>query len=90
MSIGLLLGTCRRKSIPFNNVVRLWTGGLVKMFGVWFDLDLQIEKNLSEVTTLTQTSSGRALSLLEEAEIAQTSIVSVITFRLIAVLCPDL
>lgn len=58
-SVGLLLRTWRGNSMPFNNVVRIWTEDPVKMFGVLFRPDLQIEKSWSEVTsemtTITQT-----------------------------------
>lgn len=71
-SVSLLLGIRRGKLMPPNNIVGHWTESLIKMLGVWFSLDLQIEKSWSEVagkvTALIHTWSRRAVSLLEMSE----------------------
>lgn len=60
-------GIRKDKSMSSNKIVERWAEGPVKMQSVWFFLDFQIEKTWSEVTSkvtaLTQTWSGRALSL---------------------------
>uniref|UniRef100_A0A0L8FV57 Uncharacterized protein n=1 Tax=Octopus bimaculoides TaxID=37653 RepID=A0A0L8FV57_OCTBM len=40
-SVALKLGTWRCKPMTPNNVLERWTEGPVKLFGVWFGLDLQ-------------------------------------------------
>ncbi len=62
------------------------------MLGVWFGLDLQVERNWEEVTIrvaiLTQKWDDRKLSLKGRAEVANTYIAPVVYYRLTVVPCP--
>lgn len=48
-SAVLQLGTWRSRSMPIDCVVGCRTEGQVKLVGLWFDPDLQVDKNWSEV-----------------------------------------
>jgi hypothetical protein len=91
-SVGLQLGTWRGRSMPPDSVVGRWTDGPVKLLGVWFGPDLQVDKNWGEVTSrvahLTQKWAERKLSLKGRAEVANAYIASVIYYRLTVVPCP--
>ena len=69
-----------------------WTEGPVKLLGVWFGPDLQVEKNWDEVASrvasLTHKWAERKLSLKGRAEVANTYIASVVYYRLSVVPCP--
>ncbi len=92
-SVGLRLGTWRGKSMPSDSVVGCWTDRPVKLLGVWFGPDLQLDKNWDEVTSrvasLTQKWAERKLSLKGWAEVANTYIASIIIYRLTVVPCPS-
>jgi hypothetical protein len=92
-SVGLQLGTWRGRSMPSDGVVGRWTDGPVKLLGVWFGPDLQVDRNWDEVTSkvvsLTQKWAGRKLSLKGRAEVANVYIASVIYYRLTVVPCPS-
>lgn len=44
-SVDLQLSTQRGRSMFTNSVVRCWMEGLVKLLGVWFSEDHQVDKN---------------------------------------------
>ncbi len=92
-SVGLRLGTWRGRPMPSNSVVGRWTDGPVKLLGVWFGPDLQLDRNWDEVTSkvasLTQKWAERKLSLKGRAEVANTYIASIIIYRLTVVPCPS-
>lgn len=62
-----------------------------KILGVWLGPDLQVEKNLSsKVAIVIRTWTWRWLSLKRRMEPPNLFIVSIITYPLTVVLCPDL
>lgn len=65
--VGLQLGICRGESMSFNNVKGFWTEKLVKLLGVWFGVDRQVENNCDQVTSrvsnITPKWAERKLSL---------------------------
>lgn len=81
-------------AMPSDSIVGRWTDGSIKLLGVWFGSDLQLEKNWSEATSkvasLVQTWSGRCLSLKGRVDVVNVFITSVITYRLTVLTCPDL
>ncbi|MCP3653585.1 MAG: zinc-binding domain-containing protein [Herbaspirillum sp.] len=96
-SVGLLLGEWRGEPTPAaaSGVgVWRWTEGPVKVLGVWFGPDLQVERNGEEVeirvAILIQKWAERKLSLKGRAEVANTYIASVVYYRLTVVPCPKI
>ena len=82
-SAGLRLGAWRRLNLPgpFE-----WTDGPIKILGIWFGPDLQLELNWSEVQTKVeasvQTWLRRRLSLKGRAEACATYVFPMILYRL--------
>ena len=89
-SEGLRLGSWRGSNTllgPFR-----WSGGPVRILGMWFDPDLQLERNRSEVQTKVNAQveiwlSGR-LSLKGRAEACAMYIFPLILYRLAALFLP--
>ncbi|GAB1597330.1 hypothetical protein Ahia01_000009400 [Argonauta hians] len=91
-SVCLRLGSWRGRPMPPDSVAGHWTDGPVKMLGVWFGPDLQVERNWDEVTSrvanLIQKWNGRKLSLKGRAEVVKVYIAPAIYYRLALVPCP--
>lgn len=49
-SVGLLFDTWKGRPMPTDSVVGHWMEELVKLLGVEFNPDLQVDKNWGEVT----------------------------------------
>ena len=83
-SEGLRLGAWRGSNTlpgPFR-----WSDGPIRIFGVWFGPDLQLERNWSEVQTKLNAQVGiwlsRRLSLKGRAEACATYVFPLILYRL--------
>ena len=91
-SVGLQLGNWRGRPTPASGEFCRWTEGPVKLLGVWFGPDLQVDRNWDEVASrvasLTQKWAERKLSLKGRAEVANAYIASVVYYRLTVVPCP--
>ena len=83
-SEGLRLGAWRGSNtlpVPFR-----WSDGPIRILGVWFGPDLQLERNWSEVQTKVNAQVGiwlsRRLSLKGRAEACATYVFPLILYRL--------
>ena len=83
-SKGLRLGAWRG-SVPLPGPFS-WTDGPIRILGVWYGPDLQLEKNWSEVHARVETSVGiwlrRRLSLKGRAEACVTYVFPLILYRM--------
>ena len=83
-SEGLRLGAWKRGG-PLPGPFR-WSDGLVRILGVWFGPDLQLERNWLEVRAKLEAQVGawfrRRLSLKRRAEVCAVNIFHLILYRL--------
>lgn len=84
----------RGKSMALDSVMERWTELLVKLQGVWFGPDIQVEKDLEridggKVTAVIQSWFEQKLTLLGRTDVVRMGITSVILYRLNAVTCSN-